>query len=438
MRNLLKEVRSKILVYDGSKGTMMQQLGMGGGECPELWNVTRPDDIKQLYMQYKEAGADIIQTNTFQSNRMKLDQYGLGDRMYELNYEGARLAREVMRGDGFVAASIGPLGKLLEPLGELTFEKAFSVFKEQVQAVVDGGVDMINFETFTDLAEMRAALLAAKEVTRLPVLCSMAYESNGKTLMGTEPYIAAVVLSSLGADIVGVNCSFGPEHSLPILQKMQQAGEIYLAAKPNAGLPQVIDGKTVYDLSIEQFAAYGPKLVECGARIVGGCCGTTPDHIRALKQALQDCIIEPTPEIVHMPVITSLSKHLFMEKPEALQIGHMDTRLDQELKDELDNGHYDGIEDLALDVAAEGYDAIRICMDNVACIEEALPIFINQTQGYIKEPLIIDTAHAGALEKSLRVYRGKAGVAIGHLKDTTLVEVIRVANKYGATLIQMP
>jgi 5-methyltetrahydrofolate--homocysteine methyltransferase len=224
VKSFLEEIKNRVLIFDGSKGYLLQRLGMKGGECPELWNVTHAALVKEIYRKYKEAGSDVIQTNTFQGNRNQLEKYSLGDRTYELNFEGTRLAREVMGRDGFVAASIGPVGKLFEPSGDLTFEACYEIFKEQLRGVVDGGADIINFETFTDLAEMRAALLAAKETTDLPVICSLAFESGGRTMMGTDPCTAVTVLKSLGADMVGTNCSFGPQHLLEVVKKMSEAG----------------------------------------------------------------------------------------------------------------------------------------------------------------------------------------------------------------------
>jgi len=275
MKKFTDEIRKKVLVYDGSKGTMLQREGLKGGECAELWNITHPDKVRKVYESYKKAGSDVIQTNTFQGNRIALEAHGLADKLYELNYEGVKLAKEVMGNDGYVAASIGPTGKLFEPSGDLTFKQAYEIYKEQVKAVIDGGADIINFETFTDIAEIRAAFLAAKDIDDIPVICSMAFESNGRTLMGTDPYNAAVILSSLGADMVGVNCSLGPEHMLDIVKSMSQAG-IPLSVKPNAGLPKVVDGCTVFDATPDDFASLASEYIKYGARLIGGCCGTFP------------------------------------------------------------------------------------------------------------------------------------------------------------------
>lgn len=434
MREFLKEIKEKILIFDGSKGVMLQRLGMKGGECPELWNVEHSEEVKSIYLSYKNAGADVIQTNTFQGNRKVLEKYSLQDRTYELNYTGARLAREVMGKNGFVAASIGPIGKLFEPSGELTFDVAYEVFKEQIKAVVDGGVDIINFETFTDLAEMRAALLAAKDLTDLPVICSIAFEANGKTLMGTDPVTAGIVLKSLGADMIGSNCSFGPEHMLEVARKMYEVGGISLSVKPNAGLPEIVDGKTLYKESPEKFAELSKEFVKYNVRLIGGCCGTTPEFIKSIKDSID--IVE-APKIYNKSefVITSGVKLLNLDKSEKINIGQINANEDNELSNELKNGNLDFIIDKALDLSDEDFEAIYINVDAVDGTAKLLADVVNTAQGYIKEPFIIETANIEALEQTLRLYRGKAGVIVDNFAIEEMEGLLSVAKRYGSTII---
>lgn len=330
MRDFLKEIEDRILIYDGSKGYLLQKMGLKGGECGELWNITNSDAVRKVYRLYIEAGSDIIQTNTFPGNRIHLDKHCLGERTYEINYHGARLAREEAGDDILVAASIGPAGMLFEPFGELTFDKAYEVFSEQVKAVADGGADIINFETFTDVAEMRAAILAAKENSKLPIICSMAFEANGRTLMGNDPFISVSVLLSLGADIVGTNCSFGALHMLEIVKRMYAEGSGYLSVKPNAGLPEVVDGEVYYKESPEIFAHQAAAFVEYGARLIGGCCGTTPEHIRAVKEIIGK--VKPSPVLKRKTgIITSGIKKVPFTEPAAGNIGKIDATYDIEL-----------------------------------------------------------------------------------------------------------
>ena len=385
MRDFLKEIKDKILIYDGSKGYLLQKLGLMGGECGELWNITNKDAVKEIYRLYKEAGSDVIQTNTFPGNRMHLDKYSLGDRTYEINYWGARLAREVAGDDTLVAASIGPTGLLFEPSGELTFEKAYDIFKEQVKAVADGGVDIINFETFTDVAEMRAALLAAKENSDLPVICSMAYEAGGRTLMGNDPLIAVSVLLSLGADIVGTNCSFGAGHMLEIVKKMYDAGGGCLSVKPNAGLPEVIDGKACYCETAESFAGQAAEFAKYGARLIVGCCGTTPEYIKAVKDKIGK-IEAVSVKKRDRGIITSGTRHLPFAQIKAGSVGRLDASIDKELLDRLGKGDLSYVEDLVLDISTDGFDAVLINTDAVGGDDALLARIVNIAQSYIKEP----------------------------------------------------
>lgn len=434
MKNFLKELKDNILIYDGSKGYMLQLLGMKGGECPELWNAEHSDEVRKVYTLYKEAGSDVIQTNTFQGNRIKLEEYSLGDRTYELNFKAARIAREVMGNSGYVAASIGPIGKLMEPSGELTFEKAYETYKEQIKAVVEGGVDIINFETFTDLAELRAALLAAKDVTDLPVICSLAFEANGRTLMGTDPYTAGIVLKALGAEMIGTNCSFGPEHMFEIIKKMGEVGGIYLSAKPNAGLPELIDGKTVYNESVDKFVTTSQEFIKHGVRLLGGCCGTTPEFIKALKESLKGIEV-PKFKSRCEKIITSNIKLLSIENVEKINVGSIKAEQDSELFTQLQKGNLEYIVDLAMDLSSEGFEAIYINVDNMKGEELLLSKVVNVAQGYLKEPFILETQNSKALEKALRIYRGKAGVVVNGYPDNEIEELLMVAMKYGSTII---
>lgn len=434
MSIFLNEIEKRVLVYDGSKGYMLQKLGLKGGECPELWNVTHRAEVKEVYSLYKAAGSDVIQTNTFQGSRVQLEKYGLGDRTYELNYEGARLAREVMGKDGFVAASVGPIGKLFEPLGDLTFAAAYDIFKEQIKAVTDGGVDIINFETFTDIGELRAALLAAKALGSLPVICSVSFESNGKTLMGTDPQTAAVILKSLGADMIGTNCSMGPEHMVDITDKMSRAGGGYLSVKPNAGLPEMIDGKVVYKETAGRFAQISTEFVRHGARLIGGCCGTTPDFITAIRNAVKGVEV---PELTGgcEKIITSGVRLVSVEEPDSLNLGYLNAGTDRELSNRLMEGNFDYIAERAMDLSAEEHDVIYISMSEMESEKDLLGTVVDIVQGYVKAPFIIEARDPQALENALRLYRGKAGVMIRNSGNQAEKDLLAVAQKYGSTVV---
>jgi 5-methyltetrahydrofolate--homocysteine methyltransferase len=438
MMSFIEEIKKRVLVYDGSKGYLLQKLGLKGGECPELWNVTRRDEIKRIYSAYRDAGADVIQTNTFQGNRVQLDKYNLGDRTSELNYEGTMLAKEVMGDRGFVAASIGPIGRLFEPSGDLTFKEAYGIYKEQVKAVIEGGADIINFETFTDLADMRAALLAAKETTDVPVICSLAFEQNGRTLMGSSPYIIAAVLKSLGANMVGVNCSFGPQHMVGIVKEMSQVGGIYLSVKPNAGFPEIVNEEIVYNETPGNFAKLSKEFIKMGARLIGGCCGTTPEFIKKIKEQIDNAHKYEPPAEDGKLIITSSYKIVEVNIPERLNICYLSADKDAELLSELNSGTLEGVTDIVMDLLGCDYDAIYINVDAAERESNLLSEVVDIAQGYLKEPFIIETSNPESLELALRIYRGKAGVIVGNGDSKVANSLETIAKYYGSTILQMP
>jgi len=457
LNNFLNELKKKILVFDGSKGYLLQKFGMKGGECPELWNIEHKDVVRKIYSLYKEAGSDVIQTNTFTGNRAHLERHGLGDKTYELNFEGTKLAKEVMGSDGFVAASIGPTGMLMEPMGDLTFDKAYELYREQVQAVADGGADIINFETFTDVSEMKVALLAAKETTDLPVICSMSFESNGRTLMGTDPETVVVILKSLGADLIGTNCSFGPELMVDIVRKMHSAGAGFLSVKPNAGLPEIIDGVSVYKETADNFANLASKFVNYGGRLIGGCCGTTPEFIKAIRQEIDKinanlssagsiCKIENNEALGS--VISSSVRGIRIDDYESANIGYLSTKNDKELLNKLAGCDLSIVMDKVMDLSEEEYDCIQINIDdaieavrnscsagNGSC--DLLSKVVNEAQGFLKEPFIFETLYPDELEIALRVYKGRAGIVLDAqaLNSEKVDSVRHIAKKYGAVII---
>ena len=427
----IEEIEKRILIHDGSKGYLLQKMGLKGGECGEYWNLINQDAVREVHRSYLEAGSDVIQTNTFPGNRLHLEKFGLGDKTYEINYWGARLAKEAAGNRAFVSASVGPAGLLFEPLGELTFENACEIYREQVKALAEGGADIINFETFTDLAELRAAYIAARDVTDLPVICSLAFENSGRTLMGTDPFTAVTVLKSMGADMVGANCSFGPEHMKGIIESMFKAGGGYLSVKPNAGLPSVSGSVVTYQESPERFADLSAEFAKYGAGLIGGCCGTTPEFISKLREKLADT--EPAPVCERMRgFITSDVKSIDVGSLDEANIYRLDAAKDKTVFESLKNNDFTWTEDTALDIAAEGYDAILVDVDSVQGDAGLLAIVVDRLQWYLKDPFIIETSNAAALERALKIYRGTAGVV---LKSSSDDEIRNVAEKYGSVIV---
>lgn len=278
------------LVSDGAMGTMLQQMGLSVGESPVVCNLTHPDWVREVHRRYIEAGCDIILTNTFVGSRPALKLAGYGDTVRDLNERGARIAREVAdrARNVCVAASIGPTGLFIEPVGETTPEEMEAIFREQIGAIVEGGVDLICIETMSDIGEIKAAIRATRSVCDLPVITTMTFDPgpNGfRTMMGVTPEEATRELVAAGADIVGSNCGWGIDEVIGIIREMRKTDQkIPLAAKPNAGLPEVIEGQAVYRISPEVMGARIEELIEAGASLIGGCCGTTPEHLKRIVE----------------------------------------------------------------------------------------------------------------------------------------------------------
>lgn len=422
------DIKNKIMVFDGSMGRMLHKNGLGVGVCPEEWNITHPEIIKSIYQEYVDSGSDVIQTNTFQSNLMKLYEYGLEEKHYEINYQSAKLAKEVAIGKCYVAASIGPLGKLLEPFGELTFEQAYDTFKEQVIAVADGGADIISFETFTDVSELRIALLAAKENCSLPVICSLSYEQNCRTLMGSEPHTCAVILNAMGADLIGTNCSFGAEYMLKIAEAYCKIG-LPFSIKPNAGLPEIVDGKQVFKETAQSFAKFVPDFLKNGAILLGGCCGTTPEYISEVAKVVKGEGVARVAKVMpDVDYITSATNKLALCELKTAEIGIMDASKDEVLKNDLINGDLGAVTDAAMDLLDEDFEAILINIDiDDQSDEQLLAKVVKEVQVYLKHPLILKSNNGNMLDAALRIYKGRAGIIINDAAKAT-----ELAKKYGA------
>lgn len=272
---------------DGAMGTMLQSEGMTGGICPELWNVENPEAVRRVHAAYVAAGSQMISTNTFGGSRLKLAAYGLEHRVSDLNSAGVRLAKEIAGSDHLVVASIGPTGKFLEPLGDLTFEEAVRVFAEQASAQAEAGADALLMETFSDLQELKSAL-AGGIMTGLPCICTMAFDTGGRTMMGIDPVSAAKGLAEAGASVVGANCGIGPGGMIEVIRQMREATDLPVMAQPNAGVPRIVGGNVVFDATPEDLGKFARQCKAIGVNLIGGCCGSTPTHIRAMADALAE------------------------------------------------------------------------------------------------------------------------------------------------------
>jgi len=287
MKPFLEAIDERVLVCDGAMGTMLYQKGVFINRCFDALNLTQPDVVSDVHQDYVRAGADVVETNTFGANRVKLRAFGLSDRIRDINTEGARLARKAAGGRAYVAGAIGPLGIRIEPWGKTGVDEAEAWFREQAQALADGGVDLFVLETFRDLNEIGAAIAAVRSVGSLPIVAQMTIEEDGNSLDGAPPEQFAPELERRGADVVGVNCSIGPAPMLETIERLAQATRARLSAQPNAGKPRDIEGRNIYLSSPEYMASYARRFVARGVRLVGGCCGTTPEHIRQIKLAVK-------------------------------------------------------------------------------------------------------------------------------------------------------
>ncbi len=293
--NQLKKLlqQKKVLVSDGAWGTMLFSKGLTPGACPEEWNVSHPEIVATIPRAYLETGVDIILSNSFGGSPFKLAQYGLEERAAELNFAAAKISTDLAQGSALVFGSVGPTGRFLEPLGTTTEPEMIENFKIQIKALADGGVDAILIETMSDLQEVGCAITASREVCDLPIIASLTFEKGKqgyKTMMGVSVAAAVETLSQMAVDVIGSNCGNGIEQIVEIIAEIRRQSDKFLLARPNAGLPKLVNGVTVFEQTAEQMAQHVPALIHAGANIIGGCCGTTPEHIRAMIKKVRALI----------------------------------------------------------------------------------------------------------------------------------------------------
>ena len=399
-----KLVENGPVILDGATGTNLQKAGMPVGVCPEQWILENPDIMIKLQEDYVAAGTDILYAPTFTANRIKLEEYGLADRLEEMNRELIALSQKAAQGKALVAADMTMTGQQLYPIGDLMFEDLVDVYKEQAEVVADAGADLFVVETMMSLQECRAAVIAIREVCDLPIMVSLTYNPDGRTLYGTDPATATVVLQSLGADAIGINCSTGPE------DKMAEYATIPILAKPNAGLPELENGVTVYKTGPEEFASCGKKLVEAGASIIGGCCGTTPEHIRALKEAVKDMPLHK-PLTQKRRILTSERKLVEITLDgNFMVIGErINPTGKKKLQAELREGSLNMVRQMALDQEENGAAILDVNMGMNGIDEKEMMInTIYEVTSTVDCPLCIDSSHVDIIEAALRIYPGRA------------------------------
>ncbi len=432
-----------IYLFDGAMGTMLQQQDIPPGVCPESINLTHPRAIEQIHRQYVTSGADIIETNTFGANRIKLANYGLHNDVERINHAAVQAARAACGPGTKIAGSVGPTGKLIAPLGDLAFAEACDVFSQQIKALDRAGVDYIIIETIIDLQEMRAALLAAKQQSNRPVICQLSFGADGRTATGTDATTAAVVLEAMGADIIGANCSVGPENMVPIIAEFAKSCRIPISAQPNAGMPRIYNGCTVYDLGPEQMAAWVPKLVEAGATYIGGCCGTTPQHITAMAQAKTKAV-EADRQLQWLPNTAVLASR---SKVVAIGAGYLPTIIGERinptgkkiLAEDIRSERFIEVKKQALAQVKAGAAVLDVNV-GVPSIDQSriMKLAVEQLAMIVDVPLAIDTTSPEALEAGLQAFPGRALVNSVTGETERIAKFLPIAKKYGAALICLP
>ena len=430
-----------IHIFDGAMGTMLQEGGLKPGGCPELMNLEQPDVVQKIHESYIEAGATMIETNTFGASALKLDHYGLEDRVKEINEAAVKIACEASKGRAKIVGSLGPTGRFIVPLGDLEFEDAYQSFYEQAKTLADAGADYLLFETCIDIQEMRAGLLAAKDATSLPIICQLSYSEDGRTVTGTDPQTAAITLEALGADIIGVNCSLGPKELVPIVKTLGENCSVPISVLPNAGMPRLENGRTIFPMGPEEFASWGAKLVAAGATYLGGCCGTTPAHIKALAAAVKDLPLTERKSPDNRLRLTSRSKTVIIDKDLATTL--IGERINptgrKKLAEEIKNGSLFSVKREAIDQVRAGARLLDVNMgvggiDQVKAMHDA----IREVSQITDAPLAIDTSDTKTLEAGLRAYPGRALINSVSAEKERIEEFLPLAKKYGAAILCLP
>ncbi len=446
-KEFLELVHSRIVLLDGATGSNLQQQGMPVGVCPEDWILKHPETLIELQTQFYQAGSDIVLAPTFTANRIKLAEYGLEGQLAEINRELVKLSRKAAdryyaqsKRKVYIAADLTMTGVQVQPIGPLSFEELVEVYKEQLGHILEEGVDLVVIETMMSLQECRAALLAVKETCELPVIVSMTFDESGRTLFGTDPKTAIVVLQSMGADAVGVNCSTGPDKMCPVIKEMREYAHIPIMAKPNAGLPKLVDGRTVFPMGPKEFALEMEKLVEAGAGLVGGCCGSTPEHIARLYEQVKDK--RPKAEKTeHARALTT--ERNTVEIPLNGRFMIVGERINptgkKALQAELREGIFDLVDEMAQEQSELGAAIldINVGMNGIDEKETMLQV-VQEVLITCDLPLCIDSSHVTVVEAALRIYPGRALINSISLEKEKFEKLIPIARKYGAMFILLP
>ncbi len=438
--------------FDGAIGTMLQAAGLKDGMCPELMNLETPEIVKNIHKAYLEAGSNIITTNTFGANPIKLEDYGFSHRTVELNRAAVQVAKKAVEESNLVAkvaGGLGPTGVFIAPLGNVSFDDVYECYKEQATSLLEAGVDYIIIETIIDIQEMRAALLASKDAIselqlegKVKIIAQISYGEDGRTITGTSPMEAVILLDAMGADVIGANCSLGPEQLLPLLKEMALYTNKPLIIQANAGMPILVGTETVFPLSPEEMASFVPALVEAGATYLGACCGSTPEHIRAMVEMVAQMPEIPVrKEVKPFTALTSRTKTVFVghEYPPAIIGERINPTGRKVLAEELRQGKFLRVKEDALAQEEAGAAILDVNMgvpdaDEVALMAEA----VMSIAMLVETPLSIDSLHPDALEAGLKNYPGRPLINSCNAEPEQMERIIPLAKRYGAALLCLP
>ncbi len=432
-KNLLK--KKKIIIFDGAMGTMLQRENLPQGVCPETYNLTHPQIIKKIHQAYINAGAQAIIANTFGANRLKLKGYGLEADQEKLISAGVKIAREAAKPEGvLVAGDISILGELLEPLGKISFSEAVDLFAEQAWLLKNAGCDCLIIETMTDLQEMRAAIIGSKKAG-LPVIASMTFEKELRTVTGTDPKTAAIVMQSLGAEVIGANCSAGPQELLAVAEKMTAVAKVPVIIQPNAGLPTLENGKTVFPLGAAEFASFAAAFAKLGVSCLGGCCGTTPEHIKALASSVKRIAYRK---------ISKENKTYLASRTKTVEIGEYPVIIGERinptarkaLAEAIKAGNFSLVSEEARKQVAAGCDLLDVNVSVPGTNEkESIRKLVLDLSSQIDKPLVLDSPNAEVLEEGLKHFPGKALVNSVTGEKAKLKKLLPLVKQYGAAII---
>ena len=427
--NVLDALQTDLLFFDGAMGTMLQSRGLAPGQLPELYNLTHPDLVADIHRDYVTAGADIVTSNTFQAHELKLGEHSVEEVV------AAGIACAKASGARFVALDVGPLGQLMEPMGTVRFEQAYEVFRRQMVAGEAAGADLILIETISDLYEAKAAILAAKENTGLPVFCTMTFQADSRSFVGCDPLTAVLTLQGLGVDALGVNCSMGPDALRPVVEATLRHAHVPVLLQANAGLPTLCDGQSCYHLTVADYAEQVVAMVEQGVRIIGGCCGTTPEHIRLLKTLLNGKKPIAT-EPLRLTACTSGTQTVILDGKTTVIGERLNPTGKKAMQAALREGNIDYLLGEAIAQVSAGAQVLDVNLGLPELDEPAMfSAVVRQLQAITQTPLQIDSTDTLAIEAGVRIYNGLPIINSVNGKQAVMDAIFPIAKKYGALVV---